>query len=169
LLQEMAVLQAVRAPTMATILMLPSPRLAALLPVDETQLLYSTSHGREELLLAPDEYSGLVMILLRLLAFAPADGPKACRGQDRRAPRRRTCRGVRRRRHGRGPSGAKKAPRRCCPPPPRRRSRRWRRRHRRVDRAETRRDAAAAERWSRWCAARSRRKHAAMVRELATG
>ena len=75
LLQEMAVLQAVPGaddgddPDAAV-----AARLAALLPADETQLLYSiVLHGREELPLAPDEYSGLVMILLRLLAFAPAE------------------------------------------------------------------------------------------------
>jgi len=75
LLQEMAVLQAVPGadegddPDAAV-----AVRLATLLPADETQLLYSiVLHGREELPLAPDEYSGLVMILLRLLAFAPAD------------------------------------------------------------------------------------------------
>jgi len=49
-------------------------RLAALLAGDETQLLYSiVLQGRAELALAPDEYSGLVMVLLRMLAFAPAD------------------------------------------------------------------------------------------------
>ena len=49
-------------------------RLAALMPVDETQLLYSIAlAGRAELALAPDEYSGLVMVLLRMLAFAPTD------------------------------------------------------------------------------------------------
>jgi DNA polymerase III subunit gamma/tau len=49
-------------------------RLAGVLPADETQLLYSiVLAGRAELVLAPDEYSGLVMILLRMLAFAPAD------------------------------------------------------------------------------------------------
>ena len=48
-------------------------RLAALMPPDETQLLYSIClHGRAELGLAPDEYSGLTMVLLRLLAFKPA-------------------------------------------------------------------------------------------------
>jgi DNA polymerase-3 subunit gamma/tau len=48
---------------------------------DETQLLYSiVLHGRAEIDLAPDEYSGLVMVLLRLLAFAPASGA------DLRAP-----------------------------------------------------------------------------------
>lgn len=40
------------------------------LPTDETQLLYSMClQGRSELGLAPDEYTGLTMILLRLLAF----------------------------------------------------------------------------------------------------
>ncbi len=47
-------------------------RLAALLPPDETQLLYSLClHGRGELGLAPDEYAALTMVLLRLLAFKP--------------------------------------------------------------------------------------------------
>ncbi|MCE9661541.1 MAG: DNA polymerase III subunit gamma/tau [Burkholderiales bacterium] len=75
LLQEMAVLQAVPGaddsddPDIAS-----AVRLAGLLPADETQLLYSiVLHGRAELPLAPDEYSGLVMILLRMLAFAPGD------------------------------------------------------------------------------------------------
>lgn len=56
---------------------------AARLPADETQLLYSIAlHGRSELALAPDEYSGLVMVLLRMLAFRPApggDAPRATR------------------------------------------------------------------------------------------
>ena len=53
----------------------------AVLPDDETQLLYSIAlHGRGELPLAPDEYSGLVMVLLRMLAFRPA-------GVVRAAPR----------------------------------------------------------------------------------
>ena len=47
-------------------------RLAHLMPEDETQLLYSLCiHGRAELGLAPDEYAGLTMTLLRLLAFKP--------------------------------------------------------------------------------------------------
>ena len=51
-------------------------RLAGLLPADETQLLYSiVLHGRAELGLAPDEYSGLVMVLLRLLAFPSEAAP----------------------------------------------------------------------------------------------
>lgn len=48
-------------------------RLAALLPADEVQLMYSMAlHGRAELALAPDEYAGLLMVLLRMLAFRPA-------------------------------------------------------------------------------------------------
>jgi DNA polymerase III subunit gamma/tau len=47
-------------------------RLAGIMPEDETQLLYSLCiHGRAELGLAPDEYAGLTMTLLRLLAFKP--------------------------------------------------------------------------------------------------
>ena len=48
--------------------------LAAAMAADETQLLYSIAvHGRAELSLAPDEYAGLVMVLLRFMAF-PSDG-----------------------------------------------------------------------------------------------
>ena len=47
-----------------------APQLAA----DETQLLYSmVLHGRAELSLAPDEYAGLVMVLLRFLAVPPQE------------------------------------------------------------------------------------------------
>jgi len=47
--------------------------LAAVMPAEETQLLYSLClHGRNELGLAPDEYAALTMVLLRLLAFKPA-------------------------------------------------------------------------------------------------
>ena len=77
LLQRMAVLQTVPQrdalgssddPDMPEIV-----RLAQVLPADETQLLYSLClHGRGELGLAPDEYAGLTMVLLRLLAFKPA-------------------------------------------------------------------------------------------------
>ena len=46
--------------------------LAKLMPVDETQLLFSIClHGRADLGLAPDEYAALTMVLLRLLAFKP--------------------------------------------------------------------------------------------------
>ena len=76
-LQRMAVLQAV--PQMAVSVDASDPdaleiaRLAALMPADETQLLYSIClHGRGELGLAPDEYAALTMVLLRLLAFKPA-------------------------------------------------------------------------------------------------
>jgi DNA polymerase-3 subunit gamma/tau len=48
--------------------------LAAALPPDETQLLYSmVLHGRSELSLMSDEYGALTMVLLRFLAF-PAAG-----------------------------------------------------------------------------------------------
>jgi DNA polymerase III subunit gamma/tau len=51
-------------------------RLAELMPADETQLLYSLClHGRAELGLAPDEYAGLTMVLLRLLAFKARPEP----------------------------------------------------------------------------------------------
>ena len=73
LLQQMAVAQAVPGaldaddPGSAA-----ASRLAAELAADETQLYYSLAlHGRDELGLAPDEYSGLVMVLLRMLAFRP--------------------------------------------------------------------------------------------------
>ncbi len=73
LLQQMAVLQAV--PDAADPADPDTPeaqRLAGVLAADETQLMYSMAlHGRAELALAPDEYSGLVMVLLRMLAFAP--------------------------------------------------------------------------------------------------
>jgi DNA polymerase-3 subunit gamma/tau len=73
LLQQMAVLQAVPDAGDPTDPDAPeAARLAALLAADETQLLYSIAlHGRAELGLAPDEYSGLVMVLLRMLAFKP--------------------------------------------------------------------------------------------------
>jgi len=79
-LQRMAVLQAVpdsaqddSDPEVAEI-----AQLAALMPADETQLLYSIClHGRAELGLAPDEYAALTMVLLRLLAFKPGAAPAA--------------------------------------------------------------------------------------------
>ncbi len=76
-LQRMAVVQTVGAATdddsdpEAT----ETSRLAALMPPDETQLLYSIClHGRGDLGLAPDEYAALTMVLLRLLAFKPKGG-----------------------------------------------------------------------------------------------
>ena len=42
---------------------------------EEVQLFYQiTIHGRDEIDLAPDEYAGFTMTLLRMLAFAPARG-----------------------------------------------------------------------------------------------
>ncbi|HMC14867.1 MAG TPA: DNA polymerase III subunit gamma/tau [Albitalea sp.] len=76
LLQQMALVQAVPGavdaddPQSAAAM-----RLASAIAADETQLLYSIAlHGRAELALAPDEYSGLVMVLLRMLAFRPQQG-----------------------------------------------------------------------------------------------
>ena len=90
LLQQMAIAQAVpqaldehdpETPEVA--------RLAALLAADETQLLYSiVLHGRAELGLAPDEYSGLVMVLLRLLAFTPEGRSASVEPQPAPAPAR---------------------------------------------------------------------------------
>ncbi len=75
-LQRMAVMQAV--PSMAQPADDADPdaqtwaQLAPSLAPDETQLFYSLClQGRAELALAPDEYSGLLMLLLRLLAFKP--------------------------------------------------------------------------------------------------
>ncbi|MCY7306796.1 MAG: DNA polymerase III subunit gamma/tau [Rhodoferax sp.] len=83
-LQQMAVLQAVpeaadESDPDAAVLR----RLAGLMPPDETQLLYSMClQGRAELALAPDEYAGLVMVLLRLLAFKPA--PRAVAAAEKK-------------------------------------------------------------------------------------
>ena len=76
-LQRMAVQQAVPdASDEADPEAVETARLAALLPPDETQLLYSLClHGRGELGLAPDEYAALTMVLLRLLAFKPGTRP----------------------------------------------------------------------------------------------
>ncbi len=76
-LQAMAVLQAVPSRAEAGDAGDPdaaeTARLAAAMPADETQLLYSLClYGRGELGLAPDEYAALTMVLLRLLAFKPA-------------------------------------------------------------------------------------------------
>ncbi|HEX5698247.1 MAG TPA: DNA polymerase III subunit gamma/tau [Rhodoferax sp.] len=73
-LQRMAVLQAVpdSAQDDSDIEAAEIAQLAALMPADETQLLYSIClHGRSDLGLAPDEYAALTMVLLRLLAFKP--------------------------------------------------------------------------------------------------
>ena len=87
LLQQMAVEQAVpgaldpRDPDAAD-----AQRLAAVLPPDETQLLYSiVLHGRDELQLMSDEYGALTMVLLRLLAFPAAGSAAAPRPAPPRA------------------------------------------------------------------------------------
>jgi DNA polymerase-3 subunit gamma/tau len=79
LLQQMAVSQAVpgaldaQDPDTAE-----AVRLGAMMAPDETQLAYSiVLHGRNEIPLAPDEYSGLVMVLLRWLAFPPVSDAAA--------------------------------------------------------------------------------------------
>jgi DNA polymerase-3 subunit gamma/tau len=77
LLQRLAVMQMV--PSMAQDGDDPDTQgladLAQAMPAEETQLLYSLClHGRSELGLAPDEYAGLTMVLLRLLAFKPQAG-----------------------------------------------------------------------------------------------
>jgi len=78
LLQQMAVLQVVPGAVDVDDPDAPeTARMAALFGPDETQLYYSIAlHGRAELGLAPDEYSGLVMVLLRMLAFKPAGMPR---------------------------------------------------------------------------------------------
>ncbi|MGE5338660.1 MAG: DNA polymerase III subunit gamma/tau [Gemmatimonadota bacterium] len=49
-------------------------RLAQSVAPDEVQLLYQIAlHGRNDLHLAPDEYAGFTMTLLRMIAFAPAE------------------------------------------------------------------------------------------------
>ncbi len=55
--------------------------LASRMSPEFVQLGYQIAiHGRQELPLAPDEYAGFVMTLLRLLAFAPADSADAAAG-----------------------------------------------------------------------------------------
>jgi DNA polymerase III subunit gamma/tau len=77
LLQRMAVEQAVPGALGAGAEALSARRLAAVLPDDETQLLYSIAlHGREELALASDAFGALTMVLLRLLAFPSSSGPR---------------------------------------------------------------------------------------------
>jgi DNA polymerase-3 subunit gamma/tau len=62
--------------------------LASQMAADETQLLYSMAvHGRAELSLAPDEYSGLVMVLLRFMAFPPGGGGGAAPARPEPAAR----------------------------------------------------------------------------------
>ncbi|RJG01712.1 DNA polymerase III subunit gamma/tau [Noviherbaspirillum sedimenti] len=60
-------------------------RLAGLFDAEEVQLFYQIAvHGRNELGLAPDEYAGFSMTLLRMLAFRPGMG--GAEGQAAPAP-----------------------------------------------------------------------------------
>ena len=88
LLQQMAVEQAVPGALDDTDPDTVSARaLATELAPDETQLLYSiVVHGRAELSLLSDEYAALTMVLLRLLAFAPAGAAPAAASAPRAAP-----------------------------------------------------------------------------------
>ncbi|HEX5639183.1 MAG TPA: DNA polymerase III subunit gamma/tau [Burkholderiaceae bacterium] len=62
-------------------------RLAATLAPDEVQLYYQIClHGRNDMHLAPDEYAGFTMALLRMLAFAPAAPGDAKPASSRSAP-----------------------------------------------------------------------------------
>ncbi len=57
-------------------------RIAAALTAEEIQLYYQIAlHGRDDLRLAPDEQTALMMTFLRLLAFAPANGNEPVREQ----------------------------------------------------------------------------------------
>ena len=63
--------------------------LAQQFTAEETQLYYQIAiHGRNEIDLAPDEYAGFTMTLLRMLAFAPAAAPAGAArpGPARAAP-----------------------------------------------------------------------------------
>jgi DNA polymerase-3 subunit gamma/tau len=55
-------------------------RLAKALKAEEIQLYYQIAlHGRDDLRLAPDEQTALMMTFLRLLAFAPSNGSEPVR------------------------------------------------------------------------------------------
>jgi DNA polymerase-3 subunit gamma/tau len=62
-------------------------RLAGVFAPDEVQLYYQVAlHGRNDMHLAPDEYAGFTMTLLRMLAFAPAPVGEAKPVTPRAAP-----------------------------------------------------------------------------------
>jgi DNA polymerase-3 subunit gamma/tau len=88
LLQQMAVEQAVPgALDAADPELADAVQLAAALPPDETQLLYSiVLHGRAELGLMSDDYAALTMVLLRLLAFPSAGAAPRPAPAPRTAP-----------------------------------------------------------------------------------
>ncbi|TAG46085.1 MAG: DNA polymerase III subunit gamma/tau [Betaproteobacteria bacterium] len=77
-------------------------RVASALSAEEVQLYYQIAlHGRDDLRLAPDEQTALMMTFLRLLAFAPSTGgepkreaPMAASSSPTRAPEPRSVVGV---------------------------------------------------------------------------
>ena len=77
LLQRIALLQTVPAAVPANDPEYPALKhLAAQLGGEQIQLYYQCAiHGKQDLGLAPDEYAGFVMTLLRMLAFAPLAAP----------------------------------------------------------------------------------------------
>lgn len=92
-------------------------RFAKAFAPDEVQLYYQIAlHGRNELHLAPDEYAGFTMTLLRMLAFAPAEAaaaPKAAALAVTRPPR--TSAPAAAARSGARPGGASAADNRARP------------------------------------------------------
>ncbi len=74
--QQMAMIQSVPDLALQDPQAQPWADLAQRFAADETQLFYSLAlQGRQELPLAPDEYAGLTMIVLRWLAFKPGGAP----------------------------------------------------------------------------------------------
>ena len=62
-------------------------RFAQSLAPDEVQLMYQIAlHGRNDLHLAPDDYAGFTMTLLRMIAFAPAETATGIAAPARAAP-----------------------------------------------------------------------------------
>jgi len=62
-------------------------RLASTFSKEEVQLFYQIAvHGRNELALAPDEYAGFSMTLLRMLAFRPVEGGALVSSADTGSP-----------------------------------------------------------------------------------
>lgn len=63
-------------------------RLAQVFGKEEIQLFYQIAvHGRNEIGLAPDEYAGFTMCLLRMLAFRPSNVEAGADGKSRGMPR----------------------------------------------------------------------------------
>ncbi|MDQ5946796.1 MAG: polymerase subunit gamma/tau [Pseudomonadota bacterium] len=61
--------------------------LASRIDIEFAQLAYQIAiHGRQELPLAPDEYAGFVMTLLRLLAFRPESSEQSAQSARRATP-----------------------------------------------------------------------------------